>query len=668
MKNKLISVIVPCYNIERYIDKCIESIENQTYKNIEIIAVDDCSTDNTFEKLENLQKKYNNISVYKNKKNSGAAFSRNYALKKAKGDYIGFVDSDDYIVENYYEKLLEKAEQENVDIVATDIEIIYENSDKNPILVKACTESDVNKYSLINNGLAASPCNKIIKNELIKEYPFLEGKMNEDVASILPCLANAEKVAYVDGIKYFYIQREKSVQNSEVSIKRLEMFDALELCFNRIENNPDYNKYKEAILYHQAALLYLVIIPKQNDYQKREEILKLFMEKQEKYKLYKNNNIRAFINEQIKNDRSFYKKLVKCLKNKNVVSANDLIEKKKNLENETQKEYIIDTKKERIKDIIRKISKRTVIQRCITLNDLEKVAKKQQKKKEQEIKISVVIPNYNYEKFLLPRIFSILSQNVKIYEVIILDDCSKDNSRQLIDEIVRRLSAYIKIQKVYNDENSGCAFKQWKKGFKIANGDYVWIAEADDCCDKTLLQELIKPIYKNKDIYISYADTAFIDAWDKIILKTIKPEIDIRKTKHWDSNFVDNGLEEIEKYTFLNCIIANVSSCIIKRDNYDDIFEKIIEYKQAGDWLFYLEVMKKGKIAYCNKPLNYYRLHGNNVTSVTKKQKHFDEIVRIHNEVRKMIQINPWHEEEINKRYEFLKRVWELEDDSNSKE
>ena len=663
MKNKLITVIVPCYNIENYIEKCIESIENQTYKNIEIIAVDDCSTDSTYEKLKNLQNKYKNLLVYKNKNNSGAAFSRNYALKKAKGEFIGFVDSDDYIVDNYYEKLLEKAEQENADIVATDIEIIYENSNQNSILVKSCTENSVNKYNLVNNGLAASPCNKIIKKELIKEYPFLEGKINEDVASILPCLINANKVSYVDGIKYFYIQREKSVQNSEVTVKRMEMFDALELCFKRIENEPDYNKYKEAILYHQAALLYLVIIPKQNDYKKREEILKIFMQKQEKYKLYKNKHIKKFINEQLKCDRSFYKKLLKCLKNKDIILANDLIENKKRVEKGMVKDYIIDTKKERIKDIVRKITKRTVIQRCITLNDLEKVAKKQANKKEEDIKISVVIPNYNYEKFLLPRIYSILAQNVKLYEVIILDDCSKDDSRQLIDEIESRLSKYIKMKKIYNDENSGCAFKQWKKGFKIAEGDYVWIAEADDCCDKILIKELIKPIHKNKNIYISYADTAFIDAWDKIILKTIKPEIDLRKTKHWDSNFVDNGLEEIEKYTFLNCIIANVSSCIIKRDNYDDIFEKIIEYKQAGDWLFYLEVMKKGKIAYCNKPLNYYRLHGNNVTSVTKKQKHFDEIVRIHNEVRKMIKMTSWHEEEINKRYEFLKRVWELEEE-----
>lgn len=649
--NKLISIIIPCYNIENYIEKCIESIENQTYKDIEIIAVDDCSKDGTIVKLKELQERYSNLQVYQNDKNRGAAYSRNFAMKKAKGEYIGFVDSDDYITDDYYEKLMETAEKEKADLVATDIEIVYENNSNAPILSRACL-GEVTKFNLVNNGLAASPCNKIIKKELIEKYPFLEGKINEDVASILPAIVKAKKVAYVQGIKYFYVQRNNSVQNEEVTTKRLEMFDSINTCFERIKDDKDFKKYQSAILYQQVLLLYMVIIPKQKDYEKRQELLDIFMEKQEKYNLYKNKHIKHFIKEQPKKERRFYKDMAKCLKRKETTIANEIIENKDKM-NKT---------KEKMKDVIRKLTKRTVIRRYIEVEDLEKLAKKQSKKQQGDIKISVVIPNYNYENFLLPRIYSILNQTEKIHELIILDDCSKDNSRKLIDEIVEKIAPYIKVQKVYNQENSGCAFKQWKKGFALATGDYVWIAEADDCCDKTLLKNIIKPIKQDKNIYISYADTAFINAWDKIILPTIKPEIDIRKTNHWESDFVDNGLEEIKNYTFLNCIIANVSSCIIKKDNYDDIFEKIIEYKQAGDWLFYVSVMKKGDIAFCNKPLNYYRLHGNNVTSVTKKQKHFDEIVRIHGEIRNMIEMTPWHEDEIQKRYDFLKRVWDLEE------
>ena len=551
--NKLISIIIPCYNIENYIEKCIESIENQTYKDIEIIAVDDCSKDGTIVKLKELQERYSNLQVYQNDKNRGAAYSRNFAMKKAKGEYIGFVDSDDYITDDYYEKLMETAEKEKADLVATDIEIVYENNSNAPILSRACL-GEVTKFNLVNNGLAASPCNKIIKKELIEKYPFLEGKINEDVASILPAIVKAKKVAYVQGIKYFYVQRNNSVQNAEVTTKRLEMFDSINTCFERIKDDKDFKKYQSAILYQQVLLLYMVIIPKQKDYEKRQELLDIFMEKQEKYNLYKNKHIKHFIKEQPKKERRFYKDMAKCLKRKETTIANEIIENKDKM-NKT---------KEKMKDVIRKLTKRTVIRRYIEVEDLEKLAKKQSRKQQGDIKISVVIPNYNYENFLLPRIYSILNQTEKIHELIILDDCSKDNSRKLIDEIVEKIAPYIKVQKVYNQENSGCAFKQWKKGFALATGDYVWIAEADDCCDKTLLKNIIKPIKQDKNIYISYADTAFINAWDKIILPTIKPEIDIRKTNHWESDFVDNGLEEIKNYTFLNCIIANVSSCIIK--------------------------------------------------------------------------------------------------------
>jgi glycosyltransferase involved in cell wall biosynthesis len=296
----------------------------------------------------------------------------------------------------------------------------------------------------------------------------------------------------------------------------------------------------------------------------------------------------------------------------------------------------------------------------INLKNVIKAAKKQSKLKESDVKISVVIPNYNYANFMYDRFYSILSQNIKLHEIIVLDDNSNDNSRVVIDEIVEKISDYVTIKKIYNTVNSGTPFKQWKKGFKEATGDYVWIAEADDFCSNKMLEKLVDKIKENKKIQIAYVDTAFIDKYGNIALKSIRNEIDIRKTGHWDNSFVENGIYEIENYCFLNCIIANVSSCLIKNENYDDVFEKISSYKQAGDWLFYNLVMKKGDICYISDTINYYRLHGNNVTSLTKKQEHFDEIVRIHDENRKIVKFTKWHEDEIKKRYKFLKRVWKI--------
>ena len=143
-------------------------------------------------------------------------------------------------------------------------------------------------------------------------------------------------------------------------------------------------------------------------------------------------------------------------------------------------------------------------------------------------------------------------------------------------------------------------------------------------------------------------------------MRSIKPEIDILKTGHWDKDFTAEGIDEINKHAYLNCTIANVSSVLFKNDDYSLYFKESGKFKQAGDWLFYVNVIKNGKISYSNKPINYYRVHGNNVTSVTKKQAHFDEIVKIHDKISKIIKLNKEQKKNINDRYKFLKKVWNL--------
>lgn len=314
-----------------------------------------------------------------------------------------------------------------------------------------------------------------------------------------------------------------------------------------------------------------------------------------------------------------------------------------------------------VKNFVKRLIGKIVIPNKLNMNNVIYAAKKQSKLPENSVKISVVIPNYNYERFLFERFYSILNQTVKLHEIIILDDCSKDNSRKLIDDIVENISKYVNVTKIYNEENSGSAFKQWAKGFKVATGEYVWISEADDYCNKNMIEHLLVPIKNNTDIYISYVDTAFVDKIGNVFLKTIKPEIDIMKTGHWDNDFINNGLDEIKNFTFLNCTIANVSSCIIKNGNYDEIFEKAGKYRQAGDWVFYSYVMSKGKIAYINKTENYYRVHGDNITSQMKKQKHLEEIKSIHKDLSKTFGTNDFQHKKREERYQFLNKAWNLE-------
>ena len=234
--------------------------------------------------------------------------------------------------------------------------------------------------------------------------------------------------------------------------------------------------------------------------------------------------------------------------------------------------------------------------------------------------------------------------------------------KKLIDNIYDALKDTINIRKVYNEKNSGGAFPQWAKGITEASGDYVWIAEADDYCNKNMLKELLKPLKNNENIRIAYVDTAFTDKKGNIFLKTIKPEIDIMKTGHWDNDYINDGKEEIANYTFLNNTIANVSSCIIKKDDYSDIYEEIEKYRQSGDWIFYLNVMAKGKIAYVNKTLNYYRVHDSQITSQMKKEKHLEEIKNIYNMISNKFGSNDFQEREREKRLAFLKEVWNIDE------
>lgn len=119
-----ISVVVPVYNVEQYLEKCVNSIINQTYKNLEIILVDDGATDKSGKLCDELAKLDNRIMVY-HKKNGGLSDARNYGVERATGDYIGFVDGDDYIDAEMYEKLYEAIKKENVDVAECNLKIIY---------------------------------------------------------------------------------------------------------------------------------------------------------------------------------------------------------------------------------------------------------------------------------------------------------------------------------------------------------------------------------------------------------------------------------------------------------------------------------------------------------------------------------------------------------------
>ncbi len=261
---------------------------------------------------------------------------------------------------------------------------------------------------------------------------------------------------------------------------------------------------------------------------------------------------------------------------------------------------------------------------------------KNQKKKliiDNPKKVSVIIPNYNYEDYIIERIDSILMQTYPIYELIILDDCSTDNSVNVIKEKIKSIPSDIKIQFIVNEKNSGgCVFKQWEKGFNIATGDFIWIAEADDSAENNFVEELIKA-FDDPEVILSYCESARIDGNNLLIRAKSDDLYDMCRTGEWNKSYIWDGKKEIIEHLSVTNTILNVSSVMWRKQDYKEIFEKAGEYRVAGDWYIYYNILKNGKISWNCKPLNYYRKHGSSVCTDIKAEIEFGEICKIQDDI-----------------------------------
>ena len=261
------------------------------------------------------------------------------------------------------------------------------------------------------------------------------------------------------------------------------------------------------------------------------------------------------------------------------------------------------------------------------------------KKINNPYKVSVVIPNYNYANYIIERIDSVLLQTYPIYELIILDDKSTDNSIEVInkkiDEIKKDYPELI-VKIIPNKTNSGNVFKQWAKAFKESTGDFLWIAEADDSCSNIFLETVMKGFKNDKKAIISYTESLTMDENNKITKYDLRDWIDIFNTGKWNDSFIDTGNDYVENFLCINNTIANVSSLVFRKEKNID-FQKYLkeaeEYHLAGDWLFYEKVLQFGDIVYDKNSLNYHRMHSNSVTLTTKREKEYIEMKSIQNDI-----------------------------------
>ena len=252
-----VSVIVPVYNVFEYIDDCLNSLVNQTLKDIEIIVINDGSSDNSQSIIDSYAKKYSNIKAFK-KENGGLSDTRNFGIKHARGEYITFVDGDDYVNSDMYEKMYAKAKSNDFDIVSCDINYVYPNDNK---IVYTVPKKDTSNIKKVFIDLYPTVCTKLFKRELFTKTDLLfkTGVWFEDVEFMYRLLPYVNKIGVLHEAYYQYVQRDKSITRT-VSDKIYDYVDNFNGLVLYYQKNKLFDKYYKEIEYAYVRYLYATFV------------------------------------------------------------------------------------------------------------------------------------------------------------------------------------------------------------------------------------------------------------------------------------------------------------------------------------------------------------------------------------------------------------------------
>ena len=245
-------------------------------------------------------------------------------------------------------------------------------------------------------------------------------------------------------------------------------------------------------------------------------------------------------------------------------------------------------------------------------------------------KVSVIISNYNHALYLKQRIESVLNQSFKDFELILLDDCSTDNSKTVLESYsnnphVSRI--------LINDKNSGSPFKQWEQGIEFAKGEYIWIAESDDTAYPSFLEELVTQLDNTPNAVLAFSHSYLIDTEGKLL------EGDLHNNSGDHINIYKGRLFSRQKMTTHN-YIHNASMVVFRRSAYDQLDKQYYQqFRACGDWAFWVNICIQGTVIEVCKKLSCFRMHPNKVTTTTKTDNAWKEAAIILSDFIKQIPI-----------------------------
>jgi len=284
-------------------------------------------------------------------------------------------------------------------------------------------------------------------------------------------------------------------------------------------------------------------------------------------------------------------------------------------------------------------------------------------------KISVVVPNYNYEIYMPERLSSIFEQDMPVFETIVLDDCSSDGSLKMIERCAAM--AKRKIRLVANTSNSGNVFKQWESGLSLCRGSRVWIAEADDLASPSFLSRSIAGF--KKDTVLSFTDSSQIDEKGRHLADSYAYYYQEINEALFSDAFVLEGRQFVREALAVRNVILNVSAVLWDREHLMETLlslgTELTDFSLVGDWRLYLACLDGDdrSVAYINEPLNVHRRHASSVTHSMDLQHHLDEILAMHacarsvlsvdgnlderSQIRKLMEIQGNYEDEIRRQF-----------------
>ena len=247
--------------------------------------------------------------------------------------------------------------------------------------------------------------------------------------------------------------------------------------------------------------------------------------------------------------------------------------------------------------------------------------------------VSVIVPNYNHAPYLKERIESILGQTYQDFELILLDDCSTDNSREVLEDYRH----HPKVSHVIiNDQNTCNTFKQWERGIRLSQGAYIWIAESDDVAEPRFLETLVGTLEQHPDAVVAYAHSQMIDSESHDLDFSWHPHGSNGQTLVYDGHWY------LRHRMLVHNNIYNASMVLFRKAVFERIPTDYQQYRYCGDWLFWNHVCTFGQVVEVCQVLNRYRQHKRKVTMDSQQDgRKWRDIAGILRELADMLQLNP---------------------------